>query len=230
MSNMTAVKFAYDHLAHYLHDGDYDPEGKLRYALTRKQPMAVRNSQIRLGSVGDALHMAVLTASKTVLKADIRSSRPLPDHIEFRSTSWRTNPSWRAELMTNPPSEPYMVIIFDKSTDYVDSLRLSSSDMLFECGPRPRTYNLAHIRRGLATFSTVAPVDMFEAKRLMDLRLRQPGAARFVDGKLGEMREKHADILDLCDEMPDVNTPEFDAINLIVNVRARQAKPAASAA
>ena len=94
----------------------------------------------------------------------------------------------------------------------------------------PRTYNLAQIRRGLATFSTVAPADMFEAKRLMDLRLRQTGATRFVDGKLGAMREKYADILDLCDEMPDVNTPEFDALNLIVNVRARRAKSQAATA
>ena len=230
MSNMTAVKFAYDHLGHYLHDGDYDPAGKLRYALTRKQPMAVRNSQIRLGSVGDSLHMAVITASKTVLKADIRSSRPLPAHIEFRATSWRTNPAWRADLMVNPPSEPYMVIVFDKSTDYVETLRLSSSDMLFECGPRPRAYNLAHIRRGLATFSVVTPSAMFEAKRLMDFRLRQPNSTRFVDDKLGALSEAHTDILALCDEMPDVNTPEFDALNLIVNVRARQGQPFSAAA
>ena len=115
-----------------------------------------------------------------------------------------------------------MVIVFDKSTDYVDTLRLSSSDILFECGPKPRIYNLALVRRGLATFSSVDPAVMFDAKRLLDLRLRQSSAARYVDGKMAIIKETCADIFELCGEFPEVNTAEFDAIRMIVNVRARQ--------
>lgn len=224
MSNPAAIKFAYDHLAYYLHDGDYDPAGKTHYALTKRQPISTRAGDIRLGAMGDGLHMAVITESKTVLKADIKPSRPLPDSIEFKPATWRSNPAWRADIMTHPPQEPFMVIVFDKSTDYVDSLRLSSSDVLFECGPRPRVYNLALIRRGLATFDSVDPAVMFDAKRLLDLRLRQSGSARFVDEKMAAIKETCADIFELCGEFPEVNTAEFDAIRMIVNVRARQGK------
>lgn len=224
MSNSAAIKFAYDHLAHYLHDGDYDPAGKTHYALTKRQQIASKDGDIRLGAMGDSLHMAVITESKTVLKADIRPSRPLPDTIEFRSTSWRSNPAWRADIMVDPPQEPFMVIVFDKSTDYADTLRMSSSDFLFECGPKPRLYNLALVRRGLATFASVDPAVMFDAKRLLDLRLRQSSSARFVDEKMAKIKEKCADIFELCGEFPEVNTAEFDAIRMIVNVRAREAR------
>ncbi len=224
MSNSAAIKFAYDHLAHYLHDGDYDPAGKTLYALTKRQPISSKTGDIRLGAMGDGLHMAVITESKTVLKADIRPSRPLPETIEFKATSWRSNPAWRAEIMTHPPQEPFMVIVFDKSTDYADTLRLSSSDVLFECGPKPRVYNLALVRRGLATFNSVDPAVMFDAKRLLDMRLRQSGAARFVDEKMAKLKEKCANLFELCSEFPEVNTAEFDAIRMIVNVRAREGK------
>ncbi len=65
---------------------------------------------------------------------------------------------------------------------------------------------------------------MFEAKRLLDMRLRQSQAARFVDDKMARIREKCADIFELCGEFPEVNTAEFDAIRMIVNVRAREGK------
>ncbi|MEI9903775.1 MAG: hypothetical protein WDN06_07110 [Asticcacaulis sp.] len=101
MSNSAAIKFAYDHLAHYLHDGDYDPLGMTKFALTKRQPILSKAGDIRLGSMGDGLHMAVITESKTVLKADIKPSRPLPGHIEFKSTNWRSNPAWRADIMVD---------------------------------------------------------------------------------------------------------------------------------
>ncbi len=224
MNNSAATTFAYDHLAHYLHDGDYDPAGKTHHAFTRRQPISGKEGGIRLGAVGDGLHMALITASKTVLKADIRPSRPLPDHIEFRTSAWRTNAAWRADIMVNPPQEPFMVIVFGKSTDYADTLRLSSSDILFECGPTPRIFNLALIRRGLATLATVEPEVIFEAKRLLDLRLRQSQATRFVDGRMASIRETCADIFELCGEFPDVNTAEFEAIRLIVRSRTREAQ------
>ncbi len=227
MPGSAAVKFAYDHLAHYLHDGDYDPYGKTHYALTKRQPIASKDGEIRLGAMGDGLHMAMISASKTILKADIKPSRPLPVTIEFRPPGWRTNASWRADIMTDPPQEPYMVIVFDKSTDYADTLRLSSSDMLFECGPKPQVYNLALIRRGLATFSSVEPAILFDAKRLLDLRLRQTQAARYVDERMANIRETCADIFDLCGEFPEVNTAEFDAIRMIAALRARDGKVAA---
>ncbi|MEI9903776.1 MAG: hypothetical protein WDN06_07115 [Asticcacaulis sp.] len=114
--------------------------------------------------------------------------------------------------------------MFDKSTDYVDTLRLSSGDILFECGPKPRVYNLALVRRGLATFSSVDPAVMFDAKRLLDMRLRQSASARFVDEKMARIKETCADIFELCSEFPEVNTAEFDAIRMIVNVRTREGK------
>ena len=224
MSNSAAIKFAYDHLAHYLHDGDYDPEGMTQYALTKRQPISTKGGDIRLGAMGDGLHMAVITESRTVLKADIRPSRDLPDTIEFRAASWRSNAAWRAEIMVEPPQEPFMVIVFDKSTDYVDTLRLSSSDILFECGPKPRIYNLALVRRGLATFSSVAPEVMFDAKRLLDLRLRQSSSARYVDERMARIKEGCADIFELCGEFPEINTAEYEAIRMIVNVRAREGR------
>ncbi len=220
MPDTAAQTFAYEHLGYYLHEGARDP-GRLMHALTRRHPIAGRPGEIRLGSVGDMAHMAVITASRTVLKADIRPARPLPATVEFRPVAWRSNPAWRAALLRHPPVEPYMVIVFDKATDYGDSLRLSSSDLLFECGPQPRMINLAQVRRGLSAFDAAEPKALFEAKRLIDQRLRHPASTRGADRRLAELRELIPDLFDLCDEFPDVNTAEFDALRLIDNVEAK---------
>src|SRR6185437_14771585 len=160
-------------------------------------------------------HMAVITASATVLKADIEPARPLPANLAFKPVSWRSNPAWRAELLRAPPSEPYMVIVFDKATDYGDSLRLSSNDILFECGPHPRMINLAQVRRGLAAFGAADAKALFEAKRLIDRRLRHAAGIKGADRRLMELHEAVPDLFELCDEFPDVNTAEFDALRLI---------------
>lgn len=221
MPDTAAHTFAYDHLGYYLDDGPYDP-ARLMTALTRRHPIAGRSGDIRLGAIGDMAHMAVITASGTILKADIRPARPLPANVAFRPLSWRSHPAWRAELLRSPPSEPYMVILFGKATDYGDSLRLSSSDILFECGPQPRMINLAQVRRGLAAFETADPKALFEAKRLIDLRLRHPAGIKGADRRLAQLHEAVPDLFGLCDEFPDVNTAEFDALRLIDNVETKR--------
>ena len=230
MPDTAAWTFAYEHLGYYLDDGPYDPTRLMR-ALTRRHPIAGRGSgegrgEIRLGAVGDMAHMAVIAASGTLLKADIRPARPLPAHVAFRPVSWRSQPAWRAELMRSPPSEPYMVIIFDKATDYGESLRLSSGDILFECGPQPRMINLAQVRRGLAAFEAAPAKALFEAKRLIDLRLRHAAGIKKADRRLMELHEAVPDLFELCDEFPDVNTAEFDALRLIDNVETKKARAA----
>ncbi len=242
MPDTAAHAFAYDHLGYYLDDGPHDP-GRLMHALTRRHPIAGHGSaerradikakargDIRLGSVGDMAHMAVITAGGTILKADIHPARPLPPGIVFKPVAWRSNPAWRAELLRHPPAEPYMVIIFDKATDYGESLRLSSSDILFECGPQPRMINLAQVRRGLAAFDAAEAKALFEAKRLIDLRLRYPAGVKAADRRLGELRETIPDLFGLCDEFPDVNTAEFDALRLIDNVETKVRRTEARAA
>jgi len=242
MPDTAAHTFAYDHLGYYLDDGPHDP-GRLMHALTRRHPIAGHGSaerraditvktrgDIRLGSVGDMAHMAVITASMTILKADIHPTRPLPPGIAFKAVAWRSNPAWRAELLRHPPAEPYMVIIFDKATDYGESLRLSSSDILFECGPQPRMINLAQVRRGLVAFDAAEPKALFEAKRLIDLRLRYPASVKAADRRLSELREGIPDLFGLCDEFPDVNTAEFDSLRLIDNVEAKVRRTEARAA
>ena len=220
MPDTAARTFAYDHLGYWLDDGPYEP-ARLMTALTRRHPLTTRAGDIRLGAVGDMAHMAVITAAGTILKADIRPARPLPAGVVFKPVSWRSNPAWRAELLRSPPPEPYMVIIFDKATDYGDSLRLSSPDILFECGPRPRMINLAQVRRGLAAFEAADAKALFEAKRLIDLRLRHPGGVKGADRRLAELRERIPGLFELCDEFPDVNTAEFDALRLIDNVETK---------
>ncbi|MGZ3298858.1 MAG: hypothetical protein ACXU8O_07565 [Asticcacaulis sp.] len=215
-----ALTFAYDHLGQYLHDGPCDP-ALLMHALTRRQPISGRKGEIRLGSVGDMAHMAVISAQKTILKADIRPSKPLPPSVEFKPMAWRSNPAWRAAIMREPPSEPYMVIIFDKATDYADSLRLSSQDVLFECGPQPRMYNLAQVRRGLSVLDAAEPALIFEAKRLIDMRLRNPARVRPADERLAILCERIPDLMNLCDEFADPGTAEFEALRLIANVEAK---------
>jgi hypothetical protein len=225
MPDTAAWTFAYEHLGYYLDDGPYDP-ARLMTALTRRHPVAGRSGDIRLGAVGDMAHMAVICASGTVLKADIRPARPLPAGIAFKPPSWRSNPAWRAELLRSPPPEPYMVILFDKATDYGESLRLSSGDILFECGPRPRMINLVQVRRGLAAFEAADPKTLFEAKGLIDLRLRHPAATRRADRRLMELHAAVPDLFELCDEFPDVNTAEFDALRLIDNVETKRSRAA----
>ncbi len=220
MPDTAAQTFAYEHLGQYLDDGPYDP-ARLMTALTKRHSIAGRTGEIRLGSVGDMAHMAVISASGTILKADIRPARPLPAEVVFKPVAWRSNPAWRAEVLRHPPTEPYMVIIFDKATDYADSLRLSSTDILFECGPQPRMINLAQVRRGLAVFGSADARRVFEAKRLVDQRLRHPAGTKGADRRLAELREEIPDLFELCDEFPDVNTAEFDALRLIDNVEAK---------
>ena len=242
MPDTAAQTFAYEHLGYYLDDGPYDP-ARLMKALTRRHPITAHGSaegrgdmkvkprgDIRLGSVGDMAHMAVITAGGTILKADIHPARPLPACIAFKPAAWRSNPALRAELLRHPPAEPYMVIIFDKATDYGETLRLSSSDVLFECGPQPRMINLAQVRRGLLAFDTAEPKALFEAKRLIDLRLRYPAGVKAADRRLTELREDIPDLFGLCDEFPDVNTAEFDALRLIDNVEAKARRTEARAA
>jgi len=229
MPDTAAHTFAYEHLGYYLDDAPYDP-ARLMDALTRRHPIAGKEGEIRLGSVGDMAHMAVITAGATILKADIRPSRPLPANVVLRPVSWRSNPAWRAELLRHPPAEPYMVIIFDKATDYGETLRLSSSDVLFECGPQPRMINLAQVRRGLTAFHAAEPKALFEAKRLIDLRLRHPAGIKGADRRLAELREQIPDLFGLCDEFPDVNTAEFDALRLIDNVEVKARRTQARAA
>ncbi len=229
MPDTAAHTFAYEHLGYYLDDAPYDST-RLMHALTRRHPIAGREGEIRLGSVGDMTHMAIITAGATILKADIRAARPLPPAVVLRPVSWRSNPAWRAELLRPPPAEPYMVIIFDKSTDYGETLRLSSNDVLFECGPQPRMINLAQVRRGLAAFQAAEPKALFEAKRLIDLRLRHPAGIKSADRRLAELREQVPDLFGLCDEFPDVNTAEFDALRLIDNVEVKARRTQARAA
>jgi len=229
MPDTAAHTFAYEHLGYYLDDAPYDPT-RLMHALTRRHPIAGREGEIRLGSVGDMTHMAVITAGASVLKADIRAARPLSPGVVLRPVSWRSNPAWRADLLRHPPAEPYMVIIFDKSTDYGETLRLSSNDVLFECGPQPRMINLAQVRRGLAAFQAAEPKALFEAKRLIDLRLRHPAGIKGADRRLAELREQIPDLFGLCDEFPDVNTAEFDALRLIDNVEVKARRTQARAA
>jgi hypothetical protein len=238
MPDTAAHAFAYEHLGYYLDDGPHDP-ARLMKALTRRHPIASHGSaesrpgskvktrgDIRLGSVGDRAHMAVITAGATTLKADIHPARPLPDRVVFRPVTWRTTPAWRAELLRAPPAEPFMVIIFDKATDYGETLRLSSSDLLFECGPQPRMINLAQVRRGLIAFNAAEPKILFEAKQLIDLRLRHPAAIKAADRRLAALRELVPDLFGLCDEFPDVNTAEFDALRLVDNVETKMARAA----
>ncbi len=231
MPDTAAQIFAYEHLGQYLDTGPYDP-GRLMHALTRRHPVTAPRAttkargDIRLGSVGDMAHMAVITAGATILKADIQPTRPLPSGVVFRPVAWRSNPAWRAELLRAPPAEPYMVIIFDKATDYGETLRLSSSDVLFECGPQPRVINLAQVRRGLVAFDAAEPKILFEAKRLLDMRLRYPAGVKTADQRLAVLRETVPDLLDLCDEFPDVNTAEFDALRLVDNVETKMARAA----
>ena len=242
MPDTAAQTFAYEHLGYYLDDGPYDP-ARLMKALTRRHPISGHGSaegrpdqkmktrgDIRLGSVGDMAHMAVITVGGTILKADIQPARPLPAGVAFRPVAWRSNPAWRAELLRAPPAGPYMVIIFDKATDYGDTLRLSSSDVLFECGPQPRMINLAQVRRGLVAFDAAEPKILFEAKRLIDLRLRHPAGIKGADRRLAELREQIPDLFGLCDEFPDVNTAEFDALRLIDNVEVKARRTQARAA
>ncbi len=230
MPDTAAHTFAYEHLGYYLDDGPYDP-ARLMRALTRRHPIANRSGAnragaIRLGAVGDMAHMAVITAGGTTLKADIEPARPLPAGTLFKPVTWRSNPAWRAELLRAPPAEPYMVIIFDKATDYADTLRLSSSDVLFECGPHPRMINLAQVRRGFAAFDAAEPKILFEAKRLIDLRLRHPAGVKTVDQRLAALRDIVPDLFGLCDEFPDINTAEFDALRLVDNVETKMARAA----
>ena len=238
MPDTAAQTFAYEHLGYYLDDGPYDP-ARLMMALTRRHPLAAHGSadvkakargDIRLGSVGDMAHMAVITAGATILKADIHPARPLPAAVAFKPVSWRSNPAWRAELLRAPPADPYMVIIFDKATDYADTLRLSSSDVLFECGPQPRMINLAQVRRGLVAFDAAEPKVLFEAKRLIDLRLRHPAGVKTADRRLAALREAVPDLFGLCDEFPDVNTAEFDALRLVDNVESKMRRSEVRAA
>jgi hypothetical protein len=218
--DVAARRFAYDYLAQYLHEGPYDPASGLRTGLTRSHPSSVNLGKTqRLGGMGDKLHMALISRSHTVLKADIIPAKPVPDSLELKPQSWRSNTAWRAEILASPPTEPYMVVVFDKSTGYLDGLRLSSADTLVECGPKIRRYNLRPIHAALADFPGPDLDLILAAKKLVYRRLSEPNARLRIDSEINRLISKFPGLFDALERVPDYGAAEYDALSMIVNVR-----------
>lgn len=221
----TARQFAYEFLAQYLHHGPYDPVNGLRQGLTGSHPISVNPEKSqRLGAVGDKLHMALISESRTVLKANILPAKPLPSHVELKPQNWRSNAAWRAEIMVAPPAEPYMVIVFGKSTDYLDRLRLSSVDALVECGPNSRRYNLRQIQIALANLDEKELIDHLETKKLVHRRLIEPDFPQRLNAKLCAMACTYPYLFESLEILPDYGTAEYEALIMIANVRSFQAR------
>ncbi len=232
-TQLTADGLCYEELGQYLHPGPYDPVDGLLRAFTRSHVSTNSHTDpakeglvktFRLGGVGDQLHMAVIWSGGAILKADIVPSKPLPSSVVLHPQSWQSNASWRAHLMLNPPADNYVVIIFDKSTDYLRRLRISTAALHIECTSVTKIYRREFIKTALSVFERVDYTVIRDAKVLLDRRMRYPEDAVSIDRRLNELAAKAkfdalAAFLDLLDTVPGVFEHEFDAARMITNVR-----------